>query len=199
MTQIFPDTSDSARIAELIDRLSRLVQGLQYADGLNPAQWEALRFISRARLGSRTPSCLAEYLGTTKGTTSQTLIALESKGYIRRTKCPDDRRSVKIDLTESGQAVIRQDPLAAVRSASCEIPDSCRAGLLTALEMLVAQLAGSQGLPAFGQCGACSHYRQGCAEASGVGEKTGCRCALSGGLIPPDDLLRLCIDFQGNA
>ena len=51
------------RVAELIDRLSRLTRELQYVDGLNPAQWEALRFLSRANKYSRTPGAVAQFLG----------------------------------------------------------------------------------------------------------------------------------------
>ncbi len=56
------------RIAELLDRVSRLARELQFVDGLNPAQWEALRFIARANRYSRSPGAFAEFIGTTKGT-----------------------------------------------------------------------------------------------------------------------------------
>ena len=69
-------TTESVRIADLIDRVSRAVQRLQYTGGLNPAQWVALRYIAQANRYSRSPSAVAEYLGTTKGTASQTLKAL---------------------------------------------------------------------------------------------------------------------------
>ena len=65
--------SECARIAALVDRLGRMAHGMQYASGLNPAQWEALRFIARANRYSRSPGAIARYLGTTRGTVSQTL------------------------------------------------------------------------------------------------------------------------------
>src|SRR3546814_3015773 len=68
------------RVIVLLDRLSRLTRELQFVDGLNPAQWEALRFLATANKYSRPPPALAEYLGATKGTVSQNLIAPESKG-----------------------------------------------------------------------------------------------------------------------
>lgn len=58
------------RIVELVNRLGRAVHCMQFARGLNPAQWEALRFVVRANRYSRTPSALAGFLGTTKGTAS---------------------------------------------------------------------------------------------------------------------------------
>ena len=80
MTGETPD--HAARVAELIDRLGRMTRELQYVDGLNPAQWEALRYLNRANRYSRTPGGVADFLGATKGTISQTVSALESKGLI---------------------------------------------------------------------------------------------------------------------
>ena len=78
------------KIANLINRLGRSIHCRQFAQGLNPAQWESLRFLARANRYSRTPSALAEYLRTTKGTASQTLKSLESKGYVRRVPVPEE-------------------------------------------------------------------------------------------------------------
>ena len=82
------------RLAALIDCLGRTVHSLQFAGDMNPAQWETLRFLSCANRYSRRPSALAEFLGTTKGTVSQTLKCLEGKGYVRRVKPEGDRRGV---------------------------------------------------------------------------------------------------------
>ncbi|MEE8171570.1 MAG: MarR family transcriptional regulator, partial [Alphaproteobacteria bacterium] len=72
------------RVSELIDRVGRVTRGLQFVNGLSPAQWEALRFIARANRYSSNPTALAKFLGSTKGTVSQTLISLEKKGYVQR-------------------------------------------------------------------------------------------------------------------
>ena len=85
MTLIYAGMTNSEAIASLVDRLSRLAHSLQYSQGLNPAQWNALRYLARANKYSTSPGVLAEYFRTTKGTVSQTLIALESKGLIRAT------------------------------------------------------------------------------------------------------------------
>lgn len=74
--------------AHLIDRLDRLARNGEVSGDLNPAQWEALRFVSRANRFSRTPAALAEYLGSTRGTVSQTLIALEKRdaSHVRKAR-----------------------------------------------------------------------------------------------------------------
>ena len=52
-----PPNSEKAALAQrvilLLDRLSRLSRELQFVDGLNPAQWEALRFVAQANKYSR--------------------------------------------------------------------------------------------------------------------------------------------------
>src|SRR3546814_17264849 len=48
------------RVIVLLDRLSRLTRELQFVDGLNPAQWEDLRFLATANQHSRSPTALAE-------------------------------------------------------------------------------------------------------------------------------------------
>src|SRR5690606_35235118 len=102
--------------AHLIDRLDRLARSGEAAGDLNPAQWEALRFIARANRFSRTPAALAEYLGSTRGTTSQTLIALEQKGQITRQTNARDRRSVTLALTTLGERNLKSDPILALAS-----------------------------------------------------------------------------------
>ena len=76
-------SSTALEAAYLIGRLDRLARSGINVAGLNPAQWDALRYLSRANRFSRTPAALADYAGSTRGTISQTLIALEQKGLRR--------------------------------------------------------------------------------------------------------------------
>ena len=71
------DDADGQMIVWPLERLARLMRAREHEDGLNPAQWEALRFLSRANRFSNAPGALTRYLGATKGTVSQTLMALE--------------------------------------------------------------------------------------------------------------------------
>ena len=197
MQQNGPSSSETANIAELVDRISRIVHGLQYVDGLNPAQWEALRFIARANRAPRTPGGLAEYLCTTKGTASQTLIALDSKGYIRRTRCANDRRSVEVDLTDAGAEAIAGDPLTSIGDAIAGLATGEQTALAAALQKMVTALTVGHDLSTFGQCSDCTHYLQGCPD--GAEEAEGCRCALTGEFIAPEELVRLCMNHRGTA
>ena len=78
------DKIDNASIAWPLERLTRLMRAGEHEGGLNPAQWEALRYLSRANRFSNSPIALTRFLGSTKGTISQTIKALERKGYIAK-------------------------------------------------------------------------------------------------------------------
>src|SRR5688572_9564232 len=105
--------SDSVgRVSDLLERIGRLLRSARHRnERLNPAQWEALRYLGRANRYSRTPTALTHYLGATKGTVSQTVIALERKGLLRRATDPRDRRGIRLRLTARGRANLEHDPM----------------------------------------------------------------------------------------
>jgi len=55
--------------------------------------------------GIDTPAELARALDVDTGATTRMLDRLESKGFVRRERVPEDRRVVKIVLTDEGRAV----------------------------------------------------------------------------------------------
>lgn len=165
-----------------------MARGLQYAEGLNPAQWESLRFIVRANRYSRTPSALAVYLGTTKGTASQTLIALERKGYITRVPDPNDRRVTHLELTDDGGRVLARDPLSTLSRAVRQLPDGVAGPLSEGLARLVCDLQVSYGWREFGVCVRCGNFR-------GSSDDGEAQCALKAATLPREEAERLCVNF----
>ena len=143
-------------LADLLQRISRTARGLQYAHGLNPAQWEGLRFVAGANRFSRTPGALATFLGTTKGTASQTLIALEKKGYLARRSDPGDRRVAYLEPTAAGEALLANDPLRLLDEVAGSLPKDEATALRCGLERLTRKLAVRNGGCEMGVCGACT-------------------------------------------
>ena len=92
--------ADGRMIVWPLERLARVMRAREHEDGLNPAQWEALRFLGRANRFSDSPGALTRYLGATKGTISQTLMALERKGYISKAARLGGRKSVRLALNQ---------------------------------------------------------------------------------------------------
>lgn len=179
-------------IATLVDRLSRIAHALQFARGLNPAQWEALRYLAQANKYSTSPGVLAEYLGTTKGTVSQTLIALETKGLVHRVRCDADRRKVRLGLTEAGIAMLRDDPLRRIESACRDLPLPAREAMLPALTAIVEGLCQREEGRGFGVCGNCCHL----ASSDRGGACDGTRCGLTNEPLAAEELNQICVNFE---
>lgn len=57
---------------------------------------------------SKTMSAVAEALAVTQGAVSQIASRLEKKGYIARTRTPEDRRVVLVSLTAAGEEFYRR-------------------------------------------------------------------------------------------
>lgn len=144
--------------AHLIDRIERLARSGVPVHGLNPAQWEALRYLARANRFSRTPAGLAAYLGSTRGTVSQTLIALEEKGFVVRKASDKDRRSIALGLSAKGLDALAQDPLLGV---AADIEEACGSRSVAVAELLRRSLRHTvrrNGGKPFGVCNTCRHF-----------------------------------------
>ena len=104
------------------------------------------------------PSALAEFLGTTRGTTSQTLIALENKGYLRRRRGLRDKRSVNLELTPAGDALLDRDPLRVVDEVVAGLPAGEKATISGGLSRLLRDVQRRLGGSEFGVCECCSLF-----------------------------------------
>ena len=96
-------------IADLA-RIARLMRSAEHEIGLNPAQWEALRFLAHCNDESNSPIALTRYLGATKGTISQTIITLVNKGLVEKKSRKGERRSVALTVTQDGLDLLAEDP-----------------------------------------------------------------------------------------
>ena len=178
------------RVIVLLDRLSRLTRELQFVDGLNPAQWEALRFLAAANKYSRSPTALAEYLGATKGTVSQTLIALESKGLITRCKKTCDRRQVELCLTEAGEAMLAKDPMRTLERAAGEMASELGPQMVKGLTRLLHDLQNRHQVAGFGVCQDCSLF---CINDS---DNADGQCGSTGETISVPEKTKICINYK---
>jgi len=180
------------RVAELLDRFGRIVRQLEFDAGLNPAQWEALRFVSRANRISRTPGALAQFLNTTRGTASQTLIALAAKGFVHKVPCPTDRRVTFLQLTEKGEAQLETDPLKRINELTAGLPDGLEPALVEGLNRLLGRLNAEEGCKQFGVCTTCCHLEP----DVDFGADTPHRCGLTGEPLCQTDTTAICVNHQ---
>ncbi|MDZ5697464.1 MarR family winged helix-turn-helix transcriptional regulator [Chelativorans sp. M5D2P16] len=182
---------EARRAADLIERIGRLIQAEEQKSPLNPAQWEALRYLEKANRFSRTPAALAEYLGSTRGTVSQTLIALEKKGCVERRQSTRDRRSVDMTLTDAGRAQLAEDPL---REFAAHIAATGTDGTLEeALSAVLHEAILQNRSKSFGICATCRFFRR----DERAGDRTmPHRCALLDVPLSDDDSGRICAEQE---
>ncbi|KUN74691.1 MarR family transcriptional regulator [Streptomyces canus] len=98
-----------ARLAILARYASQARRDTLDSDGLRNWQYKVL--LTLRRLGppyTGSPSLLADHLGLTRGALSARLAPLEDAGLIVRTHEDDDRRRVRVRLTEAGHAAFEQ-------------------------------------------------------------------------------------------
>ena len=144
----------------LLERLARIINNDAGSSDIKPAQWEALRFFSQANRFSRTPSALTAYLGVTKGSVSQTINALERKGYLMKATEPGDRRSVNIELTVQGRALLKNNPLQALLPAMDKMNMAELKTFNTTLRGLLTEALTARAGRPFGVCKTCRFFKR---------------------------------------
>ena len=148
---------------DLLERLGNLLRGdLRRAgahDDLEPVHLQALDYLPRANAYSNTPLGVSDYLGLAKGNVSQRLIALERKGYLKRTGDAADGRVSHLVLSAKGRALLRAHvPPPAWREALESMPEQRRSALDQSLFELLRALQTAHELRSFGVCRTCRFF-----------------------------------------
>ncbi|MFN4128401.1 MAG: MarR family winged helix-turn-helix transcriptional regulator [Paracoccaceae bacterium] len=169
--------------------LARAARSEDGKSDLTPAQWTCLRFFARANGSTRTPSGFASFQATTRGTASQIIKSLEGRGLIARTRSGSDGRSVRLDLTEAGRALLARDPLGSLIGVIATLPAADRAQFLGTLSRVASAAASLRQGVAFGTCLDCSHFTP--ADSGGA-------CACMAAHLAADETTQLCGSYRGS-
>lgn len=172
-------------IRELINRLARLEAATAWGGDLNPTQRAVLDYLVRANRFSRSPSHVADYLGTTRGTMSQTFKSLVHKGYVTERRSTLDKRAIGFDLTPAGQRIATAPQLLA--GALADLGQSERDSLQAALRALLGAVLSQNAGRAFGVCNSCRHHK---ATAEGG------YCRLLSEPLLPDETRQICVEQE---
>ena len=126
--------------------------------GLSLAQLIALSYLAECNRFSDTPAAVAEFLDATRGTTSQTLKALEHKGLIARHGDERDGRVQHLRLTPVGRRTVDETSTDEITRA-IETLGTGAAPLEAALEQILRAAQRARGGRTFGLCGTCRHLQ----------------------------------------
>jgi DNA-binding MarR family transcriptional regulator len=128
-------------LALLLEQMMRLVYPERSPQDMHPGQWAALRFFARANREARTVAGLARYLGITQGPASRSVAALDRKGLITGERDADDRRILRLRLTEAGTDLLAHDPMQKLAGLIASKPEGERAQLSRHIEQLFHAMA----------------------------------------------------------
>ena len=178
--------------ANLIERIGLLSRADEKVDDLYPAQWSALRYLKRANRFSGTPTALTRYLGTTRGTVSQTINALERKGYVQKKPGKEDRRSIDVILTPAGHRKLEDDPILRLAKNVEHALESGAPKLRQMLEDTLRVIVQTNAGYTFGQCHTCRHFLLN----HNTSKKQPHRCALLDVPLSSDDGELICVEHE---
>jgi len=173
------------QIRALINRLARLDAAETWGGDLNPAQRTALEYLASANQYSRAPSHVADFLGTTRGTASQTLKALARKGYLSEAPRTGDKRSISYRVTEDGQKVLGGQSV--LQTALGQMTGDAQAVLVDGLGAVLRGATRLNNAKPFGICRTCRHFAT---------RPEGGHCALLNVALAPQETEQLCHEQQ---
>lgn len=181
------------KIVAAVDRIARGVrahrQAIAGGAGLTVLQAELLRTLADGQPPPAFAGPLATELGVSQPTVSDSLAALERKGYVARTETPDDRRRSTFVLTEAGAVLAAElaGSEGALLAAVARMPDPDQARALRVLLDLIGGLLDSGVLAVARTCPTCRFFDE---------TPTGPRCTLLQAALAPGDLRVNCPEHQ---
>ena len=187
---------NTTEMYEQVERIANFVRtsvrksGL--ASGLQPVQMEALHYLDRCNRYSDTPVAVAEFLGLTKGTVSQTLGVLVNNGFVDRHPDTHDRRVVHLTLTPEGKQVLDGTiPPPVLKNAMDFVSDDERLQIEQSLQKLLSKLQYANGMKSFGVCKSCIHHQ--------LNDNGDHQCGLTRETLSQHDREKICREHQISA
>lgn len=183
---------DKQKLFDLVKRVGALLRAEERkaaaALNLHPTHLQVLCYLAQCNRYSNTPMAVSDYLGTTKGTTSQSLLILQQHGYLQKESDSKDRRVVHLALTSKGQALARN--IAVISNKEAIFRGLKVSDLQTTqhvVEQLLRNLQKINRHRTFGKCHTCRHLRV-------TDGKRFFRCGLTQELLRSEETLKICQD-----
>lgn len=181
------------KVVDALDRIARGVRAHRQATatraGITPLQADLVRTLADDPPPPALAGPLAAELGISQPTVSDSLMALERKGYVLRSHTPGDKRRSTFTLTRSGKelasALARADGI--LRTGVSSLTDADQEGALRVLLELISGLLRSGVLAVARTCPTCRFYDE---------TGTAPRCTLLQVTLDPGDLRVNCAEHQ---
>lgn len=184
---------ESQRIATLIERLGNLLRSEDRFSGrdcgLQPIHVQILRYLTLCNRYSDSPAGVTEFLGATKGTTSQSINVLERKGYLKKRPDKEDGRRVHLLLTLKAERYLAKEfPPEDFAEALGRMTPEDQKKLSSLLNELLVLLQSQSG-GAFGVCHTCRFFKR-----NGLGDSH--QCGLTKEPLTDQESLLICREHE---
>lgn len=182
------------KTASLIERLGNLLRSKERefgsASGLQSVHVQILFYLSQCNRYSNTPGGVTEFIGSTKGTISQSINLLETKEFIYKIPDNEDRRVIHLELTEKGREFIESQFPPDEFSNSLDIFNKEESEVLTKLlTKLLIHLQKRNNGRIFGVCNTCKYFN-----LKGLGRSH--QCGLTQEPLSEDESQLICREYE---
>lgn len=152
-----------SNIFKLIERISNLLRSEERkkyaAIGLQPVHVQVLEYLATCNRFSDTPAAVAEYLGITKGTISQSIQVLERKSYVEKKQDAADGRVVHLSLLPAGSELLDEiRPIDVFAQAQEAVASKAYTTIEDALNAILSELQKANNAKSFGVCQSCVNF-----------------------------------------
>lgn len=152
---------------------------------LQLVHFQFLEYFSLCNKYSDTPAAIANYLGMTRGTVSQTLIILEKRGFLKKTQDNKDKRVLHIQLLKKGLNTLKKaKPTELFKKATAILDEDV--SITSREEVFVEALTALQkanNSHSFGMCKTCKNFTR---------KSTGFFCELTQEKLSKSDSDKIC-------
>ena len=185
---------NSERIDSLVERLGNLLRAEERAsgsvDGLQTIHMQIMRYLSACNRYSDTPAGVTEFLGATKGTTSQSINVLERKGFLEKRPDATDGRVIHLVLTAKAESFLESEfPPPGFTEALSVMKPVEREKLSGLLNQFLVLLQRNNKGKAFGVCETCRYFKR-----NAFGDSH--QCGLTLEPLSDNDSSRICREHE---
>jgi DNA-binding MarR family transcriptional regulator len=161
----FPLSPLPERLHDGLDRLLSLhrldQRQASEPQGLNPTQLAILRLLTRAGTAGFRVKTIARELGLRQPTVTDSLLALERKGFILRQSDPKDGRAHLVHPSEEGRAAFLMvtGQMPRMETALAGLTRKEQAALLHIIIKMIRGILHEEAMPVQRMCVTCRHFR----------------------------------------
>ena len=178
---------------DLIERIGQLLRVEQreiaLREELHSIHIQVLQYLHQCNRYSDTPAAISQYLGSTKGTISQSIMVLEKKRFIKKIPDLNDKRVIHLKLTAKANKLLQKihhDLMA--KDLFNKYSDNIQTTVHHTLQGILRDIQIRNNNRTFGQCNTCRFFT--------VEGEHKFKCGLTSEVLKPEESLKICLEHE---